>query len=71
MSLPYDENLIPKNSFCSTVYACMVMQLKLVVVAVDNAHARKRKNLKNGSLKTWHFTESEYLLSPVLVERNF
>ena len=26
--------LIPKNSFCNTVCACMVMQIKLVVVVV-------------------------------------
>ena len=25
---------IPKNSFCNTVCACMVMQIKLVVVVV-------------------------------------
>ena len=45
MSLPYDENLIPKNSFCSTVYACMVMQLKLVVVAVDNGSMQEKERI--------------------------
>ena len=50
----------------------MVMQIKLVVFVVNNGSMQeKKKNLKNGSLKTWHFTEREYLLSPVLVERNF
>ena len=26
--------LVPKNSFCNAVCACMVMQIKLIVVAV-------------------------------------
>ena len=26
--------LVPKNSFCNTVCACMVMQIKLIVVVV-------------------------------------
>ena len=43
--LPYDENLIPKNSFCNTVCACMVMQLKLVVVAVDNGSMQEKERI--------------------------
>ena len=33
--MSYDVILIPKNSFCNTVCACMVMQIKLVVVVVE------------------------------------
>ena len=29
--------LIPKNSFCNTVCACMAMQIKLVVVVIPNS----------------------------------
>ena len=39
------EILFPKNSFCSTVCACMVMQIKLVVVAVDNGSMQEKERI--------------------------
>ena len=33
--MPHDVILILKNSFCNTVCACMVLQIKLVVVVVE------------------------------------
>ena len=36
LDMPYDMILIPRNSFCNTVCACMVIQVKLVVVDIGS-----------------------------------
>ena len=39
--MPYDVILIPKNSFCKAVCACMVIQIKLVVVNIGSINKTK------------------------------